>query len=66
MIETPECYKRRCKHYFGIRNDGDEMTERPYCKAFPDGIPDDISYGDDKHLEVIKGQKNNTVFEDTR
>jgi len=63
MINTPECYKRKCKHYQGIKNDGDELTERPYCKAFPDQIPDGIAYGSDKHLKPASGQENNIVFE---
>ena len=63
MINTPECYKRKCKQYQGIKNDGDELTERPYCKAFTDQIPDDIAYGSNKHLKPIAGQKNKIVFE---
>ena len=63
MLDTPECYKRGCKHYQGIKNDGEELTERPYCKAFPDGIPNEIAYGDDKHLKVRPVQKNKIIFE---
>jgi len=63
MIDTPKCSDRKCKHYIGIKNDGDELSERPYCKAFEDGIPNDISYGNNKHLNMVKGQKNNVIFE---
>lgn len=63
MIKTPECHKRECKHYLGIKNDGDELTERSYCDAFNDQIPDEIAYGSNKHLKPISGQKNNIVFE---
>ena len=47
----------------GVKNDGDESTERPYCAAFPDGIPEEIAYGDNKHLKPIEGQGNDIVFE---
>jgi len=64
MIETPKCYLRKCKHFLGIKQDKNkEITERPYCEAYPDGIPDDIAYGNDKHLEIRKDQKNDIVFE---
>ena len=33
-----------------------------YCKAFPDGIPDAILSGEQKHDSVIKGQAGKTVF----
>ena len=64
MLAEPNCSKRSCKHYLGvIQPDGTEMTETNYCKAFRDSIPDDISYGDDKHLKVRDDQDNNIVFE---
>jgi hypothetical protein len=45
MIDTPECFKRRCIHYTGvIQPDGTEQTEKPACKAFPNGIPDKIAF----------------------
>jgi len=61
----PHCYLRRCKHYLGIkrRDEDDESTERPVCSAFPAGIPDDISYGDDEHLEIDIRQENEAVYE---
>jgi len=33
----------------------EESTEVNYCKAFPDGIPDEIAYGDNKHTEPYPG-----------
>jgi hypothetical protein len=39
------------------------MTEVNYCDAFPDGIPDEIAYGRNKHLKPLKNQKNNIVYE---
>jgi len=56
MLANPECYKRKCKHFIGVKQpDGTEMSERVYCKAFPDGIPYDIAYGDNRHTEPYKG-----------
>jgi len=67
MILQPKCYDRKCIHYKGINQpDGTEQTERPYCAAFPDGIPTDIAYGKDKHLEARSGQGNIIVFEKKR
>jgi hypothetical protein len=56
MIAPPECYFRKCIHYKGIKqSDRTESTEKPYCKAFPDGIPSEIAYGDNKHLKPYPG-----------
>jgi len=57
MLAEPNCSKRRCKHYSGIINDGDETTERPACKIYPDGIPDDIAYGDIKNCDRYERAK---------
>jgi hypothetical protein len=56
MIAEPKCSQRKCKHFIGIKQDnGNESTERPVCKAFPDGIPDDIAYGDNPHTTPYPG-----------
>ena len=55
MINEPQCYKRRCIHLTGVKNDGDESTERVVCKAFPEGIPSDIAYGENLHIEPYPG-----------
>jgi len=55
MIITPQCFKRNCKHFLGVKNDGDETTERVYCAAFPDRIPNKIAYGDNLHLTPVEG-----------
>lgn len=47
MIEAPICYHRKCTNYLGVKNDGDEMTEKVICKVYPDRIPSGIAYGDD-------------------
>jgi hypothetical protein len=56
MIEEPKCLQRRCEHFQGVRWLGEEeSSERPVCKAFPDGIPDEIAFGDNLHLQPFKG-----------
>lgn len=60
----PNCYKRQCKHYLGVKQpDGTEFTEVNYCSAFPDGIPEDIAYGSNKHLVPYPDQENQIVYE---
>jgi hypothetical protein len=56
MLNEPKCYTRGCIHFKGVKNDGDETTERVWCDAFPDGIPDDIAYGDDPHTASRDGE----------
>lgn len=62
MLTEPHCSRRRCRHFRGVKNDGDETTERPVCTAFPDGIPEEIAYGDNLHLEPVAGD-NGIIFE---
>ncbi len=64
MIKTPNCYTRACVNYLGIKNDGDETTERVYCKAFTDTIPTNIAFGRNKHLKPLPKQKNKIIFEE--
>jgi len=42
-----------CSHYKGSNR----------CIAFPEGIPEEIIYGKNKHSKPIKGQDNEIVFE---
>lgn len=62
MLMEPNCYKRGCKHFLGVKNDGDETTERVYCAAFLDRIPSDVAYGNNLHLAHIPGD-NGIQFE---
>jgi len=56
MLKEPNCSKRRCKHLTGVvKADGTERTERPACRAFPNGIPNKIAYGDDPHTKPVNG-----------
>jgi hypothetical protein len=48
----PICLK--CIHYF---------IETSTCKAFPNGIPDEIYLGENHHLKPLQGQQNDIVFE---
>jgi hypothetical protein len=53
-MEATELICSKCIHF--RRFDGG-------CDAFPDGIPDEITSGEDNHSLPIDGQKNNIVFE---
>ena len=63
MIAEPNCHKRKCKHFIGVKNDRLELNERVYCKTFPDKIPDKISYGNNKHNVPLKNQENDIVYQ---
>ena len=54
MLVEPQCSIRKCKHLQGCKGT-EEEGQVPVCTAFPDGIPDEISYGDNKHLSPYPG-----------
>lgn len=54
-MQEPKCWTRKCKHFVGAKNDGDETTERWICKAFLDGIPAKIAYGENMHDKPFPG-----------
>lgn len=64
MLPESKCSKRLCKHYRGTRllDLNDPKTEVHYCKAFKDGIPDEISYGENDHLELTGGEYRKLTF----
>jgi hypothetical protein len=65
MMMEPNCSKRACKHFIGIGGKpGKEETQKLICKAFPNGIPVEISYGSNLHFEPTKSQENKIVFEE--
>jgi len=65
MIEEPRCSVRRCKHLIGVGpEEEDEDVELCVCTAFPDGIPDEIAYGNDLHLTRHPKQQNDIVYEE--
>lgn len=56
MLNEPRCYSRKCIHFQGMKQpDGTEETEVVICSAFPDGIPHEIAYGDNLHIEPYPG-----------
>jgi len=64
MLAEPTCYTRSCKHFLGVfQPDDTEMFETVYCEAFPEGILDDIAYGDNLHLVPTDDQLNDIVYE---
>jgi len=63
MLIEPKCYTRHCKYYKGISSFGEEESEKNICDAFPDGIPDEIAYGNNNHSSHFPGQGNEIVFE---
>lgn len=42
---------------------GDETIEYHYCAAFPTGIPKEIAYGEDLHLEETENQIKGFIYE---
>ena len=56
-IERPNCSRRMCLHYRGISQPSgmERGGELAVCDAYPNGIPDDIAYGDDLHLTPRPG-----------
>jgi hypothetical protein len=64
VLAEPRCSIRRCKHLGGVaQSDGTELTEVCICAAYPDGIPDEIAYGNDLHLVRRSDQENEIVYE---
>ena len=53
-METIDLICSKCKHFRRFAGG---------CDAFPDGIPDEITSGDNAHLTPLKDQGNNIVFE---
>jgi len=64
MLAEPKCFTRSCKHFLGAyQPDKTEESEIVICEAFPAGIPDEIAYGNNKHLTPYPGQENKIVYE---
>lgn len=64
MTKAPRCHQRECTHYLGIlQPDNTELTETPYCVAFPQGIPADIAWGNNLHATPTPDQTNTVVYE---
>jgi len=62
-LPEPKCFSRKCRHYRGVLWLGDEeSTEVNVCAAFPEGIPDEIAYGENPHTKPFQGD-NGIQFE---
>jgi len=56
MLPEPKCYLRGCVHFRGFdQPDGTERSERFVCAAFPDGIPQEIAFGENPHAKPVPG-----------
>jgi len=63
-----------CKHYIGnkVFNAIESNTKilegefMPYCSAFKNGIPEEISIGDNLHTSPLPNQGNSIVYEDNK
>lgn len=63
-LGPPRCWERGCKHFIGVdQPDGPELSERVVCTAFPNGIPDEIAYGENLDIEPFPGD-NRIQFEE--
>ena len=48
---------------FNCKNKTNLYTSTPTCKAFPNGIPDEIYFGENDHSKPLPNQKNDITFE---
>lgn len=57
-LPQSKCNIRNCKYYRGTRllDLSNPSTEVHYCSVFREGVPEDISYGDNEHLTPMEGQ----------
>ena len=57
MLNEPACFKRKCKWFVGMLPPTDDNVEDGpvVCKAFPNGIPDEIYEGLNLHNEPFPG-----------
>ncbi len=70
LIGPSRCFERECRYLTGIIDvpnlAADCITDGAHrwaCPAFPDGIPDDIAYGDNLHERPDPRQEGALVFE---
>jgi|APSaa5957512535_1039671.scaffolds.fasta_scaffold30329_4 hypothetical protein len=65
LVES-NCLKRDCTYYSGAKEfiEGDPTSANHFCMAFPKGIPEEISYGENLHLKPLKNQGNDIEYEE--
>ena len=61
-LKESNCKKRNCSHFIGEVEDK-EKGQKLLCRAFLFGIPDEIAFGNNKHLVPLEGQENCLVYE---
>lgn len=54
-FDIEKCICVGCKHNFSFA--------KLNCKAFPEGIPEDVLKGENRHSEVLKNQKGKLIYE---
>ena len=62
----PKCFSRKCKYFIGAVSpdtSDPENGQKVICSAFPDGIPEEIAYGNNLHAKPLPGQINDITFE---
>ena len=57
MLKDCSCFNRMCKHYLGFGG------VQHVCRAFPEGIPEEISKGVEEHFTALPGQENSIKYE---
>ena len=65
-LAPPQCFLRRCRHLQGVKvlveDSVDPRDMIVVCPAFPDGFPDAIAYGRNRHLTRNPRQVGDIVF----
>ena len=62
LLAISNCQERGCKHYDNVLA-LDDVNHVHICKAFPNGIPNEIAFGNNLHTEPYLGQENDIVYE---
>lgn len=66
MLAEPSCFTRRCRHLQGVVYLDEELGEESevvVCPAYPEGIPFEITSGEDLHQAVRPDQVGTVVYE---
>jgi len=63
QVGPADCLYRKCIHYQDFKDIGDGLIHN-VCKAFPNGIPDEIAFEGNLHTKIFPGQENTILFEE--